>query len=188
MILGILLGGSFDIPCTTKAMSFKSKNLEFEASEPAFLRRLRGQARGNIDDPDRHTNPTALSKAPERLENDEDDAPTYVVEGSNATVTKEEFEKLVSGKSTELESSEAIKASETGKETDQDASKSLKSAQKVAEVGVMSKKRKATRVVGDEDENEAIDSSKDQKVKSSSKKAKSRSKAVKLSFDDEEAG
>lgn len=173
-------------------MSFKSKNLEFDAGEPAFLRRLRGQARGNIDDPDRHTNPTVLSKAPKRLENDDEDAPTYVVEGSNDTLSKEEYEKLITGKSEEHEPMEEIKAIEASNDANdtKDASKSLKTSHRVAEAGVMSKKRKATKVVGDEDETETSESKADTKSKPASKKAKakSRSKSVKLSFDDEEAG
>jgi hypothetical protein len=165
-------------------MSFKAKDLAFEADEPAFLRRLRGQARGNIDDPDRHINPTALSKAPKRLENDEDDAPTYVVEGSNNTMSKEEYENLVNGKSEENET-KGLEAQQT-EPGSKNPSELSKAVQKVAEVGVMSKKRKAMRVGDEEEEDDAPKKATDKKSKSSSKKAKSKSKTVKLSFEDDE--
>jgi hypothetical protein len=164
-------------------MSLKSKNLEFEASEPAFLRRLRGQARGNIDDEDRHVNPVKFSKAPKRLENDEDDAPTYVIEGSNDTLTKEEYEKLVSGKSDE---SEVIDEESRNKEPgSKDAAEPSKPMQKVAGVGVVSKKRKAARVVDEADEDDVPTKPEDKKQKSGVKKSKAKSKAVKLSFEED---
>jgi hypothetical protein len=165
-------------------MSFKAKDLAFEADEPAFLRRLRGQARGNIEDPDRHVNPTALSKAPKRLENDDDDAPMYVLEGSNNTMSKEEYENMVNGKS-EDDETKGLEAQQTEPRS-KNPTELSKAVQNVAEVGVMSKKRKATRVRDEEEEDDTPKKAPEKKSKPSSKKAKSKSKALKLSFEDDE--
>jgi hypothetical protein len=161
-------------------MSFKSKNLQFEADEPAFLRRLRGEARGNIDDPDRHINPIALPKKPKRLENDEDDAPAYVLEGSDATLSKADIETLT-GKKNSDDTAESKSDGEKDGEFRKTGAAASKHAQKVANVGVSSKKRKAVRV-GDEGEDE----SKTTKTKAALKKSKKKAKTIKLSFGDDE--
>src|SRR5207249_207756 len=85
-------------------MSFKGKDLTYGRSglradlldltllidnaQPAFLRRLRGELAG--DDSARHEQPIPRNK---RLkQDDEEDAPTYVLEDTNESITKEENE------------------------------------------------------------------------------------------------
>ncbi|KAF2669904.1 hypothetical protein BT63DRAFT_439069 [Microthyrium microscopicum] len=172
-------------------MSFKSKNLQFEASEPAFLRRLRGEARGDVDAPgyeaDRHINPTALPKKPKRLENDEDDAPAYVLEGSDATLSKADIETLTGKKSEGDVDGSKGDAEKEGK-PDVSADGIEKHVQKVAGVGVFSKKRKAIRV-GDAEEEEEEEEEEDAKkitTKATPKKSKKKAKTKNLSFADDE--
>ena len=163
-------------------MSFKSKNLQFDANEPAFLRRLRGEVRGEVQDPDRQINPVALPKKPKRLEKDEDDAPTYVLEGSDATISKAEYEALT-GKHTEDENKTGDpKNNEQEKEETSDRSKPT---QKVAGVGAASRKRKAARVGIDTEEEDAAEV-KNETLQSAPKKMKRKPKKVnKLSFADD---
>jgi len=173
-------------------MSFKAKNLEYAAEEPAFLRRLRAQ-NGGFDD--RHERTVPRPKRA-RLENDEDDAPAYVVEGSGENLTKEEYEALVTrgeGKAGEttagsggVPQSSETKASGGSPDQDDEGRK----ARVVAEAGVGGKKRKVAKVVGEDDE---VADSKALPEKScttpgsgTKKKPKKRGKPIKLSFNDDE--
>jgi hypothetical protein len=165
-------------------MSLKSKNLQFEANEPSFLRRLRGQARGGIDDEGRHINPVALPKRPRRLENDEDDAPTYVVEGSHETLSKDEYEAMKVGDDPDNKD-----AGEEAGEGDKPTSISRTAVQRVAEAGVSMKKRKATRIGDDGDnakEGDAALATKPQSSARQTKKSKKKAKTIKLSFGDDD--
>lgn len=175
-------------------MSFKAKNLEYQANEPAFLRRIREQHSGG--DGDRHERPIARPKRAKA--NDEDDGPTYVDE-SNDTLTKAEYEALVAeersnedlakdgeetlgitGKSVEdgPKASGALPDESSGKGDD-----STKKTQNIAEAGIGTKKRKA-KVVGNKDGGDRDQDDSDE-PKANVKKAKKKSKPVKLSFDDD---
>jgi hypothetical protein len=168
-------------------MSFKSKDLKFEADEPAFLRRLRGQVTGNDPDrdPDRHTRPVALPKKPKQ--EDQDDAPTYVLEGSDATISKEEYATLTGSKSSDQpdEKDVIVNSKQEHAETKTDAPRTK---QKLADVGIGSKKRKAVKVVVDDPEDDAgVDGSIAGKGATSvAKKPKKKAKAIKLSFGQDE--
>jgi hypothetical protein len=134
----------------------KAKGLEFDRSQPAFLRRLRGEISGQTDDPDRHVDAAARPKRPKRLDADEDDGPTYVMEDTNATLTKDEYEALVKGG----EANDANSASNVHAGTTQTGADGKgKAAQKLGSIGVV-KKRKAARVLGGEDEENDEDSQK----------------------------
>jgi hypothetical protein len=170
-------------------MSFKSKNLEYDDRQPAFLRRMRGEIRGSVDDPDRQINPLARPKGPSRLKNDEDDGPTYVMEDTQDVLSKSEYEALVNGERDETTDDVVSTAKDTAPEDKPAAPK-----QKVAEVGGLSKKRKAAKIIGDEPEKEdgktqngttSVSKSEDSDKKRAPKKKKA--KAIKLSFGDDEA-
>jgi hypothetical protein len=144
-------------------------------SQPAFLRRLRGELAG--DGSGRHEQPIPRNK---RLKQDEeDDAPTYVLEDTNQSLTKAEYEAMVAGKGDSEDPVEA-QASKAG-----DAATKPQSKDNIAEVGKTTKKRKAAKVIGDEQD----EGSQDSKVpeKKVLKKGKKKSKPVKLSFGDDEA-
>lgn len=117
-------------------------------------------------------------------QDEEDDAPTYVLEETNQSMTKEEYEAFVAKKdSTEDTTEQGEVTKEAGKD------KASKSKDKITEVGASAKKRKAAKIISDE-----LDDSKDQPKdikegdKKPIKKPKKKAKAVKLTFGDEEEG
>lgn len=169
-------------------MSFKAKSLSYEQNEPAFLRRMRGEVAGI--DPHRHERQIAR---PQRLENgdDEDDGPT-IVDESNDTLSKAEYEALVGGK-VDGEDEEGAKLGEginpagledekRERETKTEEVGATLKKQQIAEVGKNQKKRKVGKVVG-EAEGEEGDQ---QQKKPEAKKVKKKAKAVKLSFGDDD--
>jgi hypothetical protein len=161
-------------------MSARGKNnLEFDASEPAFLRRLRQQARGNVEDPDRQINPVALPKKPNAAD-PKDDGPVYVIEGSDLNVSKEDYHALVKEKGGHIDGPEDSKSRHV--DTTKDMKRTEKSEdnnrvqQKVANAGVLTKKRKAVKVVDlDEPNREDLQPK-------ASKKSKRKGNTIKLSF------
>lgn len=177
-------------------MSSKSQNLSYSQNEPAFLRRIRGEIRGSVDDPDRQINPVARPTISNRLKKDEeDDAPTYVLEETNEDLSKEQYEAMLNGEDAAAKKATETKAdvaSESALNTTEDADiPSASSKQRVAEVGGLPKKRKAAKIVGqDGDEpgepsktrNATRPGNKDEKKLPKKQKAK----AIKLSFGDDE--
>ncbi|RDI76618.1 hypothetical protein Vi05172_g13370 [Venturia inaequalis] len=177
-------------------MSFKSKQLSYSQNEPAFLRRIRGEIRGSVDDPDRQITPVARPTISKRLKKDEeDDAPTYVLEETNQHLSKEQYEAMV--KDHEAAAKDAIGKTAAGNSKSaldslEDAAvPSANSKQRVAEVGGLPKKRQAAKIIGQDDE-EATDTlktqigtgpgNKDERRPLKRKKAK----AIKLSFSADE--
>ena len=81
-------------------------------------------------------------------QDDEDDAPTYVLEDTNQSMTKEEYEEFIGKR----------EAKEDGKSEPEDAAKATskddtaKPKDKIAEVGANAKKRKAAKIISDEQE------------------------------------
>jgi hypothetical protein len=173
-------------------MSFKAKDLHYGMSvnttirkfeliiltddtQPAFLRRMRGELAG--DGSGRHEQPVPRNKRMKK-DDDEDDAPAYVLEDTNQSMTKAEYEAMVAGKDGE--------AGDDASKEGEDASKATESAQnkdKIVEVGKATKKRKVAKVIGEEKEEESIESKEPEKKVV--KKAKKKGKPVKLSFGDE---
>jgi hypothetical protein len=169
-------------------MSFKSKNLHYERSEPAFLRRIRGELVGSTDD---QTNSVPLPKKPKRLELGDDEGPTYVLEDSGETVTKEVFEKMIA-KNNEGEERSAVadadeKQQDNGVQNENnDGINRYK--QQVAQIGALSKKRKIVKIVGespDSDDGAERASSSKASSKRNVQKPKKKVKQVKLTFDDD---
>ncbi|KAF1831142.1 hypothetical protein BDW02DRAFT_65124 [Decorospora gaudefroyi] len=163
-------------------MSFKAKDLHFDNSQPAFLQRLRGQLASG--DSARHEQPMPRNKRMKKND-DDDDAPTYIIEDTNQSLTKEEYDALVSGKDSKGEE-EAADGAGKDKPTDTAA----KPKDKIAEVGANAKKRKAAKIIGDDQKQNKekevqIAKRTDGKV---AKKPKKKPKAVKLTFGDEDEG
>ncbi|UPX17449.1 uncharacterized protein EKO05_0007802 [Ascochyta rabiei] len=115
---------------------------------------------------------------------DEDDAPTYVLEDTNQSMTKEEYEAFVAKK-------ESKGDDEPGNESDdkEQSKVGAKSKDKITEVGANAKKRKAAKIISDGQE-ESTDGLEDVKKSDTRtlKKPKKKAKAVKLTFGDEEEG
>jgi hypothetical protein len=147
-------------------------------TQPAFLRRLRGEITGG--DSPRHEQPISRNK---RLkQDDEDDAPTYVLEESNESVSKEEYDALVSGKDANDESQATVE----GTSAQPEAKNDVKTKDIIAEVGAKSKKRKVAKIIGKEQDQSSIEAGEhangsDLKVVKKSKKGKT----VKLTFGDD---
>lgn len=130
------------------------------------------------EDSARHERPIPRNK---RLkQDDEDDAPTYVLEDTNQSMTKEEYKAFVArdpeegSKEHEIASKEAVREGES------------KSKDKITEVGANAKKRKAAKIIGEQQDSK--DEPKEAKAgdRNPVKKPKKKAKAVKLTFGDEE--
>ncbi|KAL1961691.1 hypothetical protein VTN77DRAFT_1329 [Rasamsonia byssochlamydoides] len=174
-------------------MAFNAKNLRYEANEPSFLRKLRDQYGGG--DSIRHARP---QQRPRKPKDDDDDGPTYVYEGTNDIISKEEYEALVrgddekkdesTGQTGSLPEGSEAKPSSSEKETDTlDAEEDgPKSQQKLAEIGGQ-KKRKQAKVVGEENvaERETDTVREDNPSTRRVDKPKQKKKKIKLSFDEE---
>ncbi|KAF4304665.1 hypothetical protein GTA08_BOTSDO07927 [Botryosphaeria dothidea] len=169
-------------------MAFNAKNLNYDRNEPAFLRRMKGDLSAGRDT-DRHERPIAR---PKRLKRDEeDDGPTYVVEESNDTLTKAEYEALINGVA-EQQSADVTENAAQKKDGDQTVAEAAKpKQQQVASVGGASKKRKAVKIGGDADEDEGEETGPAEKAEvqqkeAKTKKTKKKAKAIKLSFGGDE--
>jgi len=172
-------------------MSFKSKNLQYERSEPAFLRRIRGELVGSTDDSENQTNSVPLPKKPGRLELGDDEGPTYVLEDSGETVTKEVFEKMIAkskdGQDKSLVADAEGKQQSNGAQNEENVSVN-QHKQQVAQIGTLSKKRKIAKIVGENpDSDEAAEENSNPKVSSKRnvQKPKKKAKQIKLTFDDD---
>lgn len=169
----------------------KSKDLSYESTLPPFLQRLHDQKAGRGDE-DRHERPIARPKR-DTAHDDEDD-PT-VVDESGETVTMAELKKM-EAKDDEAEADDHVTGSI------KDDSEALMSggiqsekgarADSKLTAGTATKKRKAAKVVAEDSEGESKeDAAKpndqdDSAPKKVVKKAKKKSKPVKLAFNDED--
>jgi hypothetical protein len=119
---------------------------------------------------------------------DNDDEPTYVVEGSHEVVSKEEYERLVNDETDQQPAGNTAADSKTETQPSdktgpviEGKSNGQKAQQSVAGIGG-GKKRKQVKVVSDEKPDEK--EQKTQKPQSSAKKSKQK-KRVKLSFEED---
>lgn len=171
-------------------MSFKAKDLQYDANEPAFLRRLRNGISSTTDDPDRRTNAAAgRGFARKARKDDDDDGPTYVMEGSETTLSKDEAEKLLKSPDENVEETAeaSIPASGDVKNVNESSEKASmedveKRVQQVATSGITSKKRKAIKVLDADDEA----TEEKHATKPSKPKTKKKAKAIKLDFGDDD--
>ncbi|KAL4795870.1 hypothetical protein BDV19DRAFT_362225 [Aspergillus venezuelensis] len=166
-------------------MSYNAKNLAYDAKEPAFLQRLRGQYGGNttggLERP--------ISQRPRRARDDnEDDGPTYVDAESNEVISKEDYEAMFKGdgdeQSEQPENGVKDKDADAEKAGDSGKKEGTASKQTLAEIGGP-RKRKQVKVVGDD--NQEAESEKSEEVRpkeTKPQKPKQKKKRIKLSFEE----
>ncbi|KAK5731271.1 hypothetical protein LTR15_001210 [Elasticomyces elasticus] len=160
----------------------KAKDLSYDQSLPPFLQRLHDQKAGR-GDTDRHERPLARNMG-KKGGGDEDDGPT-VVDESGETVSKEEMEQLEK-KDAVADAGENVKGRDVDDEETKMAGALPPPDQERIDgsmtVGVMTKKRKMAKIVGDDNDDE-------QEQKTVAKpKGKKKAKAIKLAFDDTDDG
>lgn len=168
----------------------KSKDLSYDNSLPPFLQRLKAQPTGQGEDADRHERPTAR---PRRAKdpNGEDDGPT-VVDEAGETVSKEEYEKLTakpaSGEDADGTVGGNVEADVKEPEPADSRALPAKGERKgdgKASTAIGSKKRKAVKVIGEDEVEDAVPVKDAEPVKSASKPKKKKAKPIKLAFDEE---
>ncbi|CAL5870847.1 uncharacterized protein PFLUO_LOCUS5088 [Penicillium psychrofluorescens] len=147
--------------------------LAYEANEPAFLQKLRGQhgnSTGRLERP---------AQRPQRLkkDDDDDDEPTYVDEESNEVITKEEYKVMVQESNPDDDPS--TKDGEKEAKEARPAESAPKQQSNLTEIGTQ-KKRKQAKVVGDDQ----VEPEQTQPKAPVSRKPK-KAKKIKLSFDEE---
>ncbi|KAL6237245.1 hypothetical protein BDW75DRAFT_89331 [Aspergillus navahoensis] len=159
-------------------MSFNAKNLAYDAKEPAFLQRLRGQhgnISGGLERP---------SQRPRRVrDNNDDDGPTYVDAESNEVISREDYEAMVNGGDQETKQSEnGVKDKDAVADQDGDSkkAKSTPLKQNVTEIGGP-RKRKQAKVVSDEIE---VTGKEEVRPKESGSRKPKQKKKIKLSFEE----
>lgn len=157
-----------------------------ENQEPAFLRKLKAQFGGNNDG--RQERPSARPKKPKN--DDLDDEPTYVDEESQQTLTKAEYNELAGIKPAGVESTDE-KDTPRGPDTENQPTIPENATgqpgtgeprkEAIALIGSTASKRKAARIVGQEEDDMKIPS---RVLNADQKKKSSKGKKVKLSFDE----
>ncbi|KAK5122157.1 hypothetical protein LTR85_004403 [Meristemomyces frigidus] len=165
----------------------KAKDLSYDSTLPPFLQRLHDKNAGR-GDTDRHER--ALARPRKEKDPNDDDEPT-VIDESGETLTKGELAKL-----TDVEPAGDAGGSVTGEVDDDaapkasgalpDAEHAGKRAEQRVTDGAASKKRKAAKVVGDEDPNAEKPEAANNNEKKAAKKPKKKAKPIKLAFDDGE--
>ncbi|KAL4988678.1 hypothetical protein BDW68DRAFT_158427 [Aspergillus falconensis] len=160
-------------------MSFNAKNLAYDAKEPAFLQRLRGQygnTSGGLERP---------SLRPRRVRDDndhDDDGPTYVDAESNDVISKEDYEAMVNGDDLETKQPEnGVKDTDAVADQDGDSKKAetVPSKQYVTEIGGL-RKRKQAKAVGEQIE----EAGKEVRPEESGRRKPKQKKKIKLSFEE----
>lgn len=163
------------------------KNLSYDSTLPPFLQRL--QANNNSRE-GRNEFQSARPKKPRNAEDDAEDEPVYFDEESGETLTKKEWEE----KNKAEEGGEGKDGEDGGVDDSVADGKGKEKAEteKMVAIGA-SKKRKAGKVVGteDEDENGIIVGAIKQAGKPEGKKVEKgniakKAKKIKLSFGDDE--
>ncbi|KAG8631133.1 hypothetical protein KVT40_000273 [Elsinoe batatas] len=171
-------------------MPTKVKGLEYQAEQPAFLQRMR---QGVPQAGEKHERPIPRPKRAKA--DDDDDAPAYVMEDTNESVTKEDYEKLVKGPEAGDEATSAPDSGDKDREAsadnpvmsgalpdDKEKTADQQDRPKVKEASLGQKKRKAATAVGQDDEESA-----DTDDAPKPKKGKKKGKPIKLSFDDDQS-
>lgn len=166
----------------------KSKDLKYDSSLPPFLQRLHDQ-RGAQGDGDRHERAIARPKKPK--EAGDDDEPT-VVDERGETLTKKQFDEMTNETSAPASDAALVKGElnisaepmASGALPDDAAKSNKQVSDKNITNGTAQKKRKAAKVVGDDD---VATENGDEKsaIAKTAKKAKKKAK-VKLAFNDDE--
>ncbi|CAG7928863.1 unnamed protein product [Penicillium olsonii] len=154
----------------------KNPKFEYDAKQPAFLQKLRGEYGDNTG---RLERPALRATRLKVNKDDDNDEPIYVDEESNEVISKEEYKTLVGGSESKEAEKDDLAKDKAGDETQPQTENSKQS--NLTEVGGQ-RKRKQVKVVGD-DKAEAEAEAKEQ-PKPTTKKPK-KAKKIKLSFDEE---
>ena len=159
-----------------------------ESNEPRFLRKLKGQYGGG--DAVRHERPIVRPK--KHKDEDDDDAPTYVVEESHDTISKAEYDALLA--QTDRHKGDEQQADLPKKVEDdterltvgevESTQKHTNATQQIASIGA-STKRKLARIVGEDDVK--VDDGQSPQSSAAPKTTKKHKKRVKLSFEEDAA-
>ena len=154
-----------------------------ESNEPSFLRKLRGEYGGAKDV--RHERPLARPRK-EVTDGEDEDQPTYVVEGSQDTMSKQEYEALMrkgeesgrgEGKDQTGDEGAVITEGLQKEENSHVGTGSGLAKERVAAIGGAKKKRNITAIGADDKEDGQQGEGKKQRKPKKGKK-------VKLSFDE----
>lgn len=166
----------------------KSKDLSYDTTLPPFLQRLHNQNAGR-GDTDRHER--AIARPKKAKDPNDDDGPT-VVDESGETLSKDEVEQLTKQPEPGIQDTSSVKG-ELDLATEPTASGALqdtKASESKVTDGTAMKKRKVAKVIGTEDEDDDAgtkpEAGAENGVAKAMKKAKKKSKPVKLAFDEEE--
>ncbi|KAJ5874174.1 uncharacterized protein N7529_002604 [Penicillium soppii] len=153
----------------------KNPKFEYEAKQPAFLQKLRGQYGDNSGRLERPAlRPTRLKVN----KDDDDDEPIYVDEESNEVISKEEYKTMVGDSGPKGESEDGTEKDKPAGDEDKSQADTAGKQSNLTEVGGQ-RKRKQIKVVGeDKAESEEV------QPKPATKKSK-KPKKIKLSFDEE---
>nr|OQO19898.1 hypothetical protein B0A51_11369 [Rachicladosporium sp. CCFEE 5018] len=164
----------------------KSKDLTYDSNLPPFLQRLHAKntGYGSDDDPDRHERQVARPKKAKNL--DDDDGPT-VVDETGEHVSKEKLEELTKVQAPDETAGGTVTGELDAKDEAEvsgalpDNRNASDGKQVKAVNGAVAKKRKAAKVVGQDEEVE----NEPQGEQKTTKKAKKKGKPVKLAFDED---
>ncbi|KAL2815161.1 hypothetical protein BJX63DRAFT_390613 [Aspergillus granulosus] len=166
-------------------MSHNPKNLAYDAKEPAFLQRLRGQYAGSSGGLER-----PVSQRPRRPRDDtDDDGPTYVDAESHEVVSKEEYEAMVNLGGDKLAETDGKNLENSAAESTTGGAADAKnttttSKQNLAEIGGPRKRKQAKVVTNDAQEGESDDTRpKDTGLRKPTQEKKKKKK-IKLSFEE----
>ncbi|KAJ5098686.1 hypothetical protein N7532_005687 [Penicillium argentinense] len=161
----------------------KNPKLAYEANEPAFLQKLRGQYGNNNG---RLERPAARPRKLKDSKDEDDDEPVYVDEESNEVISKEEYKALVKSDEPNQNGDESTNDQTTadGEKPTPKAESEHRKQTNLTEVGGQ-KKRKQAKVVG-EDQPPPEEQQEKPKTPVSKKPEKAKkAKKIKLSFDEE---
>ena len=167
----------------------KSKDLSYESTLPPFLQKLHAQKAGR-GDLDRHEQPIARPKRAKAHE--EEDEPT-VVDEAGETISKAELEKLTGPEGSDVDSGDEKVKTVDDESAETNGSGAIQDRlqrvdQKVTD-GTATKKRKAAKVVGEDEDGPATVESEVRQESNPTKiikKAKKKAKPIKLAFNDDD--
>ena len=169
-------------------MSFKAKDLTYNKQEPSFLRKLKEEHAGV------RNNVQFARPRKDRLKaGDADEDEPTIVDESGERLGKEEWEEMLRKEKDGGGDRKAEAVVEEGKEQEDSKGVADREKQQIAEIGA-GKKRKAVKVVGEEDKGKEpatkMKGTEDRKsdAKDASKAPKKKAKKIKLSFDEPDEG
>ena len=164
-----------------------SKNLSYDTTLPPFLQKLQN-VNASLDG--RHEYAIARPKRARDAQDVEDDAPAYVDEETNHTLSKNEYAALVERKEEDQKLEDAPVNTST---TPVDAALP-REEEKIATIGAAKKRKLGRTIAGDDDDDDISKAVKEVDALTGTKakadniaKAKKKGKKIKLSFNEDES-